>query len=505
MLKAVLLARVSSTEQEFGKSLDAQLVLGREYAQRKGLEIIKEYRIIESSTRGKRKEFNEMIKFVKAQAETVAIIVHTVDRLQRRFNESVELLPLVQTGKIELHFVCNGLIINKNSPSTDLLMWDFNVVGARAYILQLKENTKRGLQQKIRDGEWPTKAPIGYLNYMDGKKRKIKVDEERAPLVKQAFEAYALGIYSVEEIWRRIKAAGLTNTLGGPVGRNTVHKMLKNPFYYGVMNVRGKQLVPHVYPPLIDRALFEKCQRLRKDTERPAISSAGKEFVFKRMLRCGTCGGRITCYTKVKPSGRKYTYLRCFGRSHDNNCTEPQVQENIALDAVEQGLKRIQIAPEIAQAIADHLTEINRKRANTQMQAAINTARTLTEVKDKISKLVDLQLANALPDALFQEKLKNLQAEQTRLETITEENKINETDLTVSTQEVLDLAQNAVHIFKGSNFSQKREIIGCVFSDLQIKEKNLYFLYKKPFDLLVKGSDFFKSYRGRGFHTTRKF
>lgn len=496
-MKAVILARVSSNEQEFGKSLEAQFALGRQYAQRKGLEVIKEYRIVESSTRGKRKEFYDMVTFVKAQPEPIAIIAHTVDRLQRRFNETVELSPLVQSGKIELHFVSNGLVVHKDSPSSDIMMWDFNVVGARAYILQLKENTKRGLQQKVRDGEWPTKAPIGYLNYMDGQKRKIKVDEDRAPLVKQAFEEYALGIYSVEEIWRRIKAAGLTNTRGGPVGRNTVHKMLKNPFYYGVMNVRGKQLVPHVYQPLIDQALFEKCQHLRKDTERPAISSTGKNFIFKRMLRCGVCGGRITCYTKIKPSGKKYTYLRCFGRSHDNNCTEPQVQENIALDAIEQGLKRIQIVPEIAQAIANHLTEMNRKQVNTQMQTVANVTRALAEVKAKINKLLDLQLNNIFPDELCQEKLKNLQNEQIRLESVKTENTVNEADLTVSVNEVLDLAQNAVDIFKSSNFSQKREIIGCVFSDLQIKEKNLYFLYKKPFDLLVKGSNFFKSYRGR--------
>ena len=495
-MNAVILARVSSNEQEFGKSLEAQLALGKQYAQRKGLEVIREYRLIESSTRGERKEFNEMLSFVTTQREPIASIIHTVDRLQRRFDESVKLRPLVEKGRIELHFVSNGLVIHKESSFSDILMWNVNVIGAESYIFQLKENTKRGLQQKIRDGEWPTKAPIGYLNYIDEKKRKIKVDEKRAPLVKKIFEEYALGIYSVEEIWRRAKAAGLTNTLGGPIGRNTVHKILKNPFYYGVMQTRGK-LIPHIYPPIVDRALFEKCQTMHKDTYKPTMKPAGKEFIFKRIVRCGHCGGRMTCYTKVKPSGKQYTYLRCFGRSHDYACTAPQIQEQIALEAIESGLKRIQITPEIAQAVARHLTALNRNRANTQIKAAENAARELSNVKDKISKLVDLQLTNTLPNEIFQEKLKSLQNEQTRLETFRAEHTVNEADFAVSAEEVADLAQNAVEIFKSSNFSQKREIIGCVFSDLQIKEKNLYFLYKKPFDLLVKGSDFFKSYRGR--------
>lgn len=71
--KAVLLSRVSTAEQGDGKSLEAQFVMGREYAKRNGLSVLKEFKIIESSTKGKRKEFYEMIAFVKAQKEPIAI------------------------------------------------------------------------------------------------------------------------------------------------------------------------------------------------------------------------------------------------------------------------------------------------------------------------------------------------------------------------------------------------------------------------------------------------
>ena len=92
-MKAVILARVSTTEQEYNKSLDTQVECSLRYAARKGMEVIKQYRIIESSTKGKRREFNEMLDFVQKQKETIAIIAYTVDRFQRRFNESIELLP----------------------------------------------------------------------------------------------------------------------------------------------------------------------------------------------------------------------------------------------------------------------------------------------------------------------------------------------------------------------------------------------------------------------------
>jgi|GEM_PF-2950571 len=63
--KAVILSRVSSYAQEDGQSLDAQLERGREYAKQKELKVLNEYRIVESSTRGNRTEFNEMLDFVK--------------------------------------------------------------------------------------------------------------------------------------------------------------------------------------------------------------------------------------------------------------------------------------------------------------------------------------------------------------------------------------------------------------------------------------------------------
>ena len=56
-MKAVILARVSSKEQEEGHSLPAQQSRLIEYAKRKGLDVIKIFKIVESSTRGKRKEF----------------------------------------------------------------------------------------------------------------------------------------------------------------------------------------------------------------------------------------------------------------------------------------------------------------------------------------------------------------------------------------------------------------------------------------------------------------
>ena len=60
---------------------------------------------------------------------------------------------------------------------------------SKYYVDSLSENTKRGLREKVRRGEYPGPAPLGYLN--DYRTKKIIVDRERAPIVREAFERYA--------------------------------------------------------------------------------------------------------------------------------------------------------------------------------------------------------------------------------------------------------------------------------------------------------------------------
>ena len=87
--QAVMLARVSSRKQERGASLDAQVESIQAYCHRNDLTIVeptpKAFVFTESSTRGGRKKFNEMIDFIEHQKRKTAIVVHTLDRLQRWF------------------------------------------------------------------------------------------------------------------------------------------------------------------------------------------------------------------------------------------------------------------------------------------------------------------------------------------------------------------------------------------------------------------------------------
>ena len=59
-------------------------------------------------------------------------------------------------------------------PSDNVLMMGFEFGMANQYVRDLSTNTKRGLHEKAKRGEYPSVAPIGYLN--DRNVKKIVLD-----------------------------------------------------------------------------------------------------------------------------------------------------------------------------------------------------------------------------------------------------------------------------------------------------------------------------------------
>src|SRR3989344_8034845 len=130
-MKAIILARVSTKEQEEkDHSNPAQIRRLKEYADRKQLENPVIIEIAESSTHDTRIKFEKVLNLIRNSKEIIALIVETVDRLQRSFKESVILDDLRKAGKVELHFVRENLILTKDANSAQLLQWDMAVMFA---------------------------------------------------------------------------------------------------------------------------------------------------------------------------------------------------------------------------------------------------------------------------------------------------------------------------------------------------------------------------------------
>jgi len=360
-MKAILLARVSTEEQkEDGHSLPAQVRSGHTWCKHKHLTIWKEFQFDESSTKDHRKKFKEIITIIETSDERVALVVETIDRLQRSFKESILLLDLIKADKVEVHFIRENLIINKESNSSEFLRWDMGVMFARGYVLQLSDNVKRSRMEKLRRGEWPGMAPFGYINSQkaDGS-RWIVPDPERAHWLVKIFEMYSHGNTSIKKISEYLNENGVTTRKGNRLSKSAIHTMIKNSFYYGMMVSNGRSY-RHNYAPLIDENLFMSCQNVRESHKKKKVKYANIKFLFgKGLLHCKDCGAVITAEEKRKPSGKTYVYYSCTG---SRGCKRQYVSEKAILKKVEQLLKKIQQPPEVADLIVEALRDANSGR-----------------------------------------------------------------------------------------------------------------------------------------------
>lgn len=316
-MKAILLARVSSEEQEDTHSIPAQVERLQEYAKRKGFAQTENHQITESSTKDSRKKFEKIIETIKQSKEPVALIVETIDRLQRGFRESILLNEYLKAGKLELHFLRENLVVNKDSNSSEHLRWDMGVMFAKNYVMQLSDNVRRSFERKIQNGEWLGESPLGYTNERDeNNKSQIHPDPDRAHIIIKIFELYSTGNHSMITLAKEVKSMGLKSKKGKTLGVSAIETILKNPFYYGYMRVKG-QLYPHKYEPLVPKELFDKCSAVRESWHKKPCKYQAIPFAFRGIIQCKLCGSTVTGEIKKN----KYTYYHCGKRNCELRAT----------------------------------------------------------------------------------------------------------------------------------------------------------------------------------------
>lgn len=491
-VKAILLARVSSKEQEEGYSIEAQKYRLQEYCMRKDLEVLQIFELVESSTVGTRQKFMEAIKFAKAQKEIIAVIADKVDRLQRSFKESSLLNELINQEKIELHFCTENCVIHKCSTSSDKLMWNMNVVMAQSYVDNLRDNVNRSIAQKLREGQWVSTAPIDYLHIKGGRRQgKIVPDPERAPLIRKLFEEYATGIYTIPQLRKKTKEWGLTNYRGnqGYLGRAHIHAILCNPFYYGLMYYKkGKKHYPHIYEPIIDKELFDKCTAVRKSYNRKPFKWGGIDYMFRGLLKCAVTGRVVSTETKKRKradgSIEEFNYLAAW--NPDNPKKKIYVREDEIIKQIEEIFKSLYIEPETLAKVIEYVKSSADNERIYYKTRITELNKELTRIKSKLDKLMDFLLEDKISEKDHDRKRDELTSKRDRIMMELEEHNNADDNFTENMINVLQIAANTHKTFNSSKTDKKRRLINLVLSTKNLRGRKLEFTLHPPFDEFAK-------------------
>lgn len=158
---AIIMCRISSVKQNIGNSLSEQEAICKEYCRSKNFEVIQNKKAIESAFTKRRPKFNEILNLIQqVKVAPVALVLAESDRLARNFNHMSLLDELVQTGKVEIHFVKEQIVISSFSTADDLRTYRIFIAQAEYYSAKLSEATKKSLQTMRENGFYPGKAPF---------------------------------------------------------------------------------------------------------------------------------------------------------------------------------------------------------------------------------------------------------------------------------------------------------------------------------------------------------
>jgi len=482
-MKYFLYARKSTdTEDKQILSIQSQLTEVRQYATQQGLEIKQEFEEARTAKSPGRPIFDEMIKRIE-KGEASGIIAWHPDRLARNSIDGGKVIYLVDTGKIvDLRFPTYRF---DNSAQGKFML---NIIFGQSkyYVDNLSENTKRGIREKLRRGEYPGFAPVGYLN--DGK-GKIVIDNETAPLVQKLYALCAEGKYTLVELRKLATALGLVSKrVKRPLSFSNVHRILTNPFYSGFFLYKG-EIFQGIHSPIIEKDLFDKVQEVLKFRSKPVLSK-GQYFAFRGFIKCAECGCQITAEIQ-----KSHVYYHCTkkrgpcsqsGFVREENLAQ-QVKEAILKVALDDGL-----FSQMVKEVEREKLLLDGDRALAKRNAEIK----LKEIEEKLKDLLDLFMDNTISVEEYREKKAQLLSKKAELE----KDPVGSNGKWLEHfKNFLTLAHQATYIAAEANYEAQRDCLKIFCSNLKLVGATLLFSYRYPYKFFAErannnmGSRYLKS------------
>jgi site-specific DNA recombinase len=472
-MKAFLVARVSSKEQEDNNSIPSQVRRLQDYANKHGFTDVAVYQLVESSTKANRVKLNEIISEVRQSGSEVALVTDTVDRLQRSYRESVTFDDLRIAGKLQLHFLREGLVVSKTSNSAEILRWDMGVLFAKSYVTQLSDNVKRSFEQKREQGEYPHKAPFGYKNITrDSGLKWIVPDGANAVAVRDAFALYSTGLYSLDGI-----LGHLENKYAVSIARSHIHRILKNPFYMGKRYWQG-EFLNHSYEPLVEEKVYFKVKEIIEGYREKPHRWGGIPFQYRGLISCSHCNCRISFERKNK-SDKTYILGRC-SQYHGKHGAK-YINENKVTETLSGVFKSIELPENVIKKVAAELEKQFDNEIKTTEDSSKKIESDIEKIKNRIDRVNEDYWDGKINEEYRDEKVKEYDEKIKKLEkrkiTFEPSNKNRLGDALY----LLNLARNAEKLFKKANNDQKKEMVNLVLSNLELEVRELRWEYRNPF------------------------
>ena len=334
-LRVTYYARVSSESDEQLNSLGNQIQYYEDFIRRNAAWTFVPGYIDEglSGISTKRREnFNRMIDDA-AESTFDLIITKEISRFARNTLDSIQFTRQLLGCGVGVFFQNDN--INTFDEDSELRLSIMSSI-AQDELRKLSSRVKFGHQQAIKNNVVLGNSRIfGYRK----ENRRLVIDEEQAPMVRELFELYATDQYSMKQIEALFWEKGYRNLNGKKIAHTTMSNMISNPKYKGyyvgnkvkvvdLFTKKQKFLPPEewvmfkdetgeIVPAIVSDELWERANailRRRSDDVKNRQGVCNHANLLTGKLFCTCCGTAYYRRESQDKQGHKNSKWVCSGK-----------------------------------------------------------------------------------------------------------------------------------------------------------------------------------------------
>src|SRR5271169_1679942 len=346
MKPAAIYARVSSDRQKEEHTIASQTEALRAFALQQGFSVPDEWVFEDEGYSGATliRPGLEKVRDLAAEGQIDAVLVHSPDRLSRKYAYQVLLMEELARNNVETLFI--------KAPQTatpeDQLLLQFQGMIAEYERAQILERSRRGKRHRALQGviNVLSGAPYGYryIRKSEHTSASYAIIDAEATVVRMIYELYTVRGLSIGAITRLLNEQGVATRKGiSRWERSTIWAMLRNPAYKGTacfnktksskrqritrpIRLRGgiasrdsahherprAEWIAIPVPPIIDEQTFALAQERLEANKTHAPRRTVVPSVVQGLVSCANCGYALY-RTSTRSSARTIYYYRCLG------------------------------------------------------------------------------------------------------------------------------------------------------------------------------------------------
>lgn len=418
---ALISARYS-TDNQNPDSIEVQVAKCTEWCHQRNVPVLGIY--ADEATSGMkdtRPRHEEMLRQLRAGVGTM-VVIYDQSRMFRRMTSWFAFRDELTALGVQVISVTQPMIGKDLRDPTNFLTEGSMALFNQIWALQSRQKTMEKLRFMARNGQHTGGKPaLGYV-IKDGR---LEIDEAEAKIVRRIFSEYASGM-SYREIIAGLNRDGLKTKRGNAFGNNSLHDLLKNEKYIGILVYGGAPYredgtrnshqkpaetairIENALPAIIEKDLFDKVQ------ERMALNKhqqggrppKNREYPLRSKVFCGHCKSAMT----ISTSQQRYNYYRCTAKKRLHQCDAAPISADHLEKKVADAIRATLGAPNEING----LIRILRDQAERLQTGAVDRLQALIqrdrEVSRKLDNAVEAVLSG-LNSPTIQEKIRQLEEE----------------------------------------------------------------------------------------------